>query len=267
MATWERFEASPIEEPLLEADEAPPPDRRRNGSVLANGNHPEVHRPSGATAVVITGEDWLAVICPYLRAGDGSWRSAVPNRDHRCWATDPPSELPVLTQQRLCLAREHDGCERFVHARELRTSSFARARPPTPEPPLQADVVVSEPVPLGPVARLGATPRRTMIAAGAGGALALALLAVAVAAPRQAGSAPSPTPSSSTAAATPGATRPPRSPRAPATDRRYRVKPGDTLRSIADQFGVTVREIRAVNELGTPPTIEPGQVLVIPRVD
>ena len=83
---------------------------------------------AGPLAVIITGEDWLDPICPFLRARDGSWRSASPMREHRCWATDPPSELPVLTQQRLCLVRAHDGCERFLHARELRSAALARER-------------------------------------------------------------------------------------------------------------------------------------------
>ena len=51
--------------------------------------------------------DWLDVICPYLRAADGTWRSAVPAREHRCWAFEPVIELPGLTQQRLCLTQAH----------------------------------------------------------------------------------------------------------------------------------------------------------------
>ena len=70
--------------------------------------------------------DWLDVICPYLRAADGTWRSAVPAREHRCWAFEPVIELPGLTQQRLCLTQAHSGCERFLHAQERRAAALAR---------------------------------------------------------------------------------------------------------------------------------------------
>jgi LysM repeat protein len=105
------------------------------------------------------------------------------------------------------------------------------------------------------------------VAAGAGSALAVALLAVAIVSPRPAASAPSPTPAASVVAATSAPSREPGASREPGVAQRYRVKEGDTLRSIADQFGVTIRELRAINDLGTPPTIEPGQVIRIPRSD
>ena len=51
-----------------------------------------------------------------------------------------------------------------------------------------------------------------------------------------------------------------------AAKRRYTVEPGDTLRSIAEQFNVTVQAILDANDL-TPAqadTLKPGQVLIIP---
>ena len=69
---------------------------------------------------------WLGSICPYLRAEDGSWRSAVPTREHRCWAVEPASALPMATQQELCLTAAHGGCERFLHTRDQRAAALAQ---------------------------------------------------------------------------------------------------------------------------------------------
>ena len=44
----------------------------------------------------------------------------------------------------------------------------------------------------------------------------------------------------------------------------YRVKSGDTLRSIALEHGTTVKALRAANDLGATNLIRPGQVLIIP---
>jgi len=54
----------------------------------------------------------------------------------------------------------------------------------------------------------------------------------------------------------------------PATAREtivYVVKPGDTLGSIADQFGTTVEAIVQANNIKDPDVIKEGQELVIPR--
>jgi len=57
----------------------------------------------------------------------------------------------------------------------------------------------------------------------------------------------------------PGATQPP-----PPTQNVYIVKPGDTLGSISQSFGVTVNEIMAANGLTNPNVVTVGQSLVIP---
>jgi len=44
----------------------------------------------------------------------------------------------------------------------------------------------------------------------------------------------------------------------------YRVRSGDTLSSIAARFGVTIKALKAANQLGASNVIRPGQVLVIP---
>lgn len=72
-----------------------------------------------------------------------------------------------------------------------------------------------------------------------------------------------------TATATPAPTVTPEPTIAPtqaATRRRYTVEPGDTLRSIAEKFGVSVQALLKANNLTAAQAdkIKPGQVLVIP---
>jgi membrane-bound lytic murein transglycosylase D len=50
----------------------------------------------------------------------------------------------------------------------------------------------------------------------------------------------------------------------PAPPRRHTVAPGDTLASIARQFGVAARELAAANGVDDPRRLRPGQVLEIP---
>jgi nucleoid-associated protein YgaU len=114
---------------------------------------------------------------------------------------------------------------------------------------------------VGPVAR---SPRRALVAVGAS---ALAILLVLAAFLGQGNARPDPTlpaVAASTAAlpTLAGASidvSPP-----PDGSRRYRVREGDTLRTIADRFGITVRQLRQANDLGDPPRLEPGDVLRIP---
>jgi LysM repeat protein len=67
------------------------------------------------------------------------------------------------------------------------------------------------------------------------------------------------------ASATPVASASPTEPSGPSpSPLRYVVKRGDRLANIADQFGVTVDAIVALNNLDNPDHIEAGQVLLIP---
>jgi LysM repeat protein len=50
----------------------------------------------------------------------------------------------------------------------------------------------------------------------------------------------------------------------PGIARRYRVHPGDTLAAIAAKFGVTRKQILAVNDLGDPPQLRFGVFINIP---
>ena len=64
-----------------------------------------------------------AAVCPFLVAFDGAWRTAVPAREHRCGATDPPGRLPLEKQQSLCLATAHLDCPLFEAAAGLTVGS------------------------------------------------------------------------------------------------------------------------------------------------
>jgi LysM repeat protein len=59
-------------------------------------------------------------------------------------------------------------------------------------------------------------------------------------------------------------TQPPAPSPDPAANGTYTVQPGDYLSRIAQQFGVPVAELAAINHLADPSRIYPGQVLVIP---
>jgi LysM repeat protein len=79
---------------------------------------------------------------------------------------------------------------------------------------------------------------------------------------------PSPSPTATaeptaTATSTPAPTA---TPEPQATVRRYAVQPGDTLRSIADTFGVTVQQIINANDFSAEDadSIQPGDTLIIP---
>lgn len=49
----------------------------------------------------------------------------------------------------------------------------------------------------------------------------------------------------------------------PAPPKYYAVRPGDTLWSIAQRYGMTVNDILAINNLGNPNLIYPGQILML----
>ncbi len=61
--------------------------------------------------------------------------------------------------------------------------------------------------------------------------------------------------------ATPGATP---KPSPTAAHRRYKVKPGDTMSSIAARYGTTVKKLAALNKIADPRVLKVGQVLLIP---
>jgi LysM repeat protein len=58
-------------------------------------------------------------LCPYLSIDGGTWRSAVPDRDHRCGALLPMPPLTLDKQRRLCLTERHLTCSTFLAARGI----------------------------------------------------------------------------------------------------------------------------------------------------
>jgi LysM repeat protein len=254
---------------MSHALQPPRPEQTGSGAGLAAGDVAG-QTAGGPLDVVITGEDWLQAICPFLRARDGSWRSASPVREHRCWAMDPPSELPVLTQQRLCLVRAHDACERFLHARELRSASLASTRVSSVDTPAAGvpargggsrRSTVAADAARGAAAGVLRSPRLVAAAAAVGAVVLGVLLIVAVGGNgTERGPADGSFTSASSASPSTGI------PASPTQDglQRYRVREGDTLRTIADRFGVSVRQLRLANDLGEPPRLEVGMVIVIP---
>ncbi len=59
-----------------------------------------------------------ARVCPYLLAAGGDWRSAMPTKEHRCTALEPPAYLSLDKQRRVCLTDSHSTCATYVAARQ-----------------------------------------------------------------------------------------------------------------------------------------------------
>jgi LysM repeat protein len=74
----------------------------------------------------------VPVICPYLIAGDGTWRSARPSREHHCGAVAPSAPLALDKQRRLCLVQAHATCA--THLAALATFAGTPADPSTAPP-------------------------------------------------------------------------------------------------------------------------------------
>lgn len=231
----------------------------------------------------------VRAICPYLGAGEGAWRAAHAAREHRCSAVEPPAPLAIAKQRSLCLVPVHRDCATYLAAREL-----ARVREgPVPDvpwgmartTPVILELARAHLVPLpaasvrtgsqalvvglmvlafvvlvvarttAPIAEGGATP-----SASAGTASVPAVLPGG-----SASATPRATPSSSPSATTAPSGTPAATPvRTPAPARSYTVKGGDSLSSIAAQFGTTVRALVKANGLADKRLIKPGQVLLIP---
>jgi LysM repeat protein len=237
--------------------------------------------------------DGLAVreVCPFLVADEGTWRSAYAAREHRCGAVQPPAPLAVAKQRQLCLLAAHEGCATYLAARAVADD----AAPATPGDDGAALWQGSAPPPLvlEPARRMGALP--TAAAKSGGSAALVGLMVVAflvlVLARIQSPGAPGVTPGPSLAAvaaatispiatpdASPSGTVPSpapngsgsstaatdRPPEATAEPKRYRVKSGDTLISIAARYDTTARKVMAANGISDPRALKVGQVLIIP---
>jgi LysM repeat protein len=237
-----------------------------------HGAEPEVDRP-------------VTVMCPYLAAADGGWRSIAVAREHRCGAVSPPALLAPEKQRRLCLTVDHPLCATFGAARAARPMALDRA-PTLPRPLARTTPVVLDHGRLAvaiPVIRsdrltnqgilvglMGIAFAAILLAkltggsglAGAGDAspspraTALASLVAATSSPT---SEPtnSPAPSASAAPSSPPAATP-KPTTAPVT---YRIRSGDTLIAIATRFGTTTKALIALNHISNPSALHIGQVI------
>jgi LysM repeat protein len=242
-------------------------------------------------------------LCPYLEIEGGAWRSATPDRDHRCGAVTPVALLSLEKQRRLCLTDRHTTCATFLAARRLGDDTgddeaaliaVGPGRPMNPEGVTRWAIVRTTPVVLDHtrVPLLGAIRRNRGL-----GQVGLAVLLIAAFAALAIGrlsggsavGAVGAVPSASTVAdlpepvatsapsastdtrtpkptATPRASSPPPSPTAsasPVTTATYKVHEGDTLYAIAVRYHTSVGAIRRLNHL-TGNTLHVGQVLKIP---
>jgi LysM repeat protein len=249
----------------------------------------EAAAQDGATRAVAVVRD----ACPYLLAADGSWRSAMPSRDHVCAAVGG-APLVLEKQRRLCLTEDHRRCPAYVIASGLDPSAPESAVPDraiTRPYPRTAPVALDHGrlVTAVPTIRADRTAAQYVLV----GLMGLAFVAIALARLSAddgviiAGVDPSPSPRVVAASATP-TTRPTATPAvsaepsgepaaspssspvrtatpAPSVElRTYKVKSGDTLSGIAARFGTTVRKLRRLNDDVDPARLRIGTVLRIP---
>lgn len=222
-------------------------------------------------------------ICPYLTTTEGSWVSADPSRDHRCSAVVPPVQPGPDKQRRLCLAAAHAECATFVAARELHATGvderdevpwrFARALPVVLDPGRSPAALVARARgrglgQLGLVGLMAVAFATVVVARG----LAPAAPTTAVADPSTAASLvpPSPTPLPSLAPSPSPEVSPSPSPDVSPTPppsnvaATYRVRSGDTLLGIAQEFGTTVKVLQELNGIEDPKLIRVGQIIQLP---
>lgn len=252
-------------------EDAPPSPSRSSGPMSATSDLPS--------------------LCPYLLTADGSWRSASPDREHRCTAVTPAVPLAFDKQRRLCLVAEHRTCSTYGAAIAARPSFALDATP-------RGRIVArTTPVVLDQTRfELRLPALRSDRISGQGllvGLLALAFVAILIARPAgdsgaanadgspttvPAGSA-TPRPSAKAsgvpvvtarpiASAPAEPSTPPASPVGSAqpttSGATYKVKRGDTLSAIAARFGTTVKVLATLNQISDPSRIHAGQVLQLP---
>ena len=237
-------------------------------------------------------------VCPLLGL-QGDRRSAIDGVDtaHRCHADEPPIPLDRQQQAQVCLTHQHERCDRYLA--HLARSGGLPGRFPSVDALVSTRMILApEPAWRGIAGRARRARSAPLLAAGAGvialgiGGVAVATgvidgrlipgaavvdpsvsLTVArtatpspVATPTERPSptstpTPSPTPAP-TPTPTPAPTLAP-TPAPPPPQETYVVQEGDTLGTIAAQFGTTVGALQAANGIDDPDSIVIGQVLII----
>jgi LysM repeat protein len=240
-----------------------------------------------ASAVIVRADP--AEICPFLVAASGGWRLAVPSREHRCGAVNPPSALSPQKQTRLCLTEGHLRCATFLAAAAARESRVGSAAMPerVSRWALARTTPVVEEVGGVRTTLAGMLADRRRWPAIPAMLLVVALATLGLSSLRGGGAVTalaSPSPQPTTAAvptvsiaptpsveptpepsATAAPTAPPTAAPTPApTHATYTVVSGDTLGAIAKQFGTTVQALMDLNGITDPGKLKIGQVLQIP---
>jgi LysM repeat protein len=263
------------------------PTEPGSSSAVALVDHEIVPGPTDAASA--------SRICPFLLAADGDWRSALPTREHRCTAVDPPASLSVEKQRRLCLVEGHRFCATYLAARRALVppgpddgADDGSAEVETPPPRVRWALPRTAPVVLdrGRPSLRAMLERRSVTQLGLVGLMTLAFLVLALArlsagdqGTGQAVASPSSVVAASPAASAALHTAPPSSSTAPSATsartvapspsgatatRRYRVVAGDTLTGITARFGVSLRALQLANGIKDPSLLRVGTVLVIP---
>ncbi len=218
--------------------------------------------------------------CPHLVSVDGPWHAASPSRAHRCRLLK--AGRPTLERQRLhCLGSSHVDCPTWLEAHG------PQGRPATPGPFVATAPVVLEGPGIGissrGAARRLAAPVTVIVAGVALGALLLSRGPLAPGSPGAGGATPTATPigslepggtpgfSAGAATPAPTATPMPAATAAPTVTptnasrpQTYTVRSGDTLTSIAAEFGTTTRKLAKLNNIENPSLIRVGQELLLP---
>lgn len=252
---------------------------------VGHGDQPALHHRTPS----------VAEVCPYLTASSGAWRTATPNRVHRCGALDPPGHLTTDKQRRHCLSVDHANCQIFRTARANRASVLAPGVDPAAVAAADAarrpiartaPLILEQPRLSAPTTRWPLDRAITQMALIG---LMVVAFGVVVFSRLSAGDVPAtPSPVASIEASPSPTARPTQrptpspapsgslDPSAPVSAppsgasatvapsiRTYRVQAGDTLVGIAAEFGTTVKAIQDLNSL-TGSDLRIGQILAIP---
>jgi LysM repeat protein len=255
---------------------------------------PDVRSKTPPIPEVVDADRPLAIICPYLAAAGGAWRSSTVAREHRCGAVSPPAILAAEKQRRLCLTPDYRTCTTYEAARAARPIAHDRAatlpRPVARTTPVILDhgrIAITVPAfrsdrsdrstaQAALIVLLGIAFAAIVLARVAGGdssggasGVAATTQPTARATASQSSTARPTTSSGPAASAVPsgrsGASRAPATAKpSKAATRTYIVKSGDTLIGIAAHFGTTTKAIKQLNGMTDPSTLHIGQVLKIP---
>ena len=233
--------------------------------------------------------------CPYLLAGDGTWRASDPTRDHRCTAVAPAAQIAADKQRRLCLTDQHYGCATYRAAAQPSHADGVDGRGTIPR--LHRPIVQTVPMVLDHGRIAFAIPRGAdrgfaqmallalMILAfgailvarfpGAGGSVdggvagstdrPSATPTSAAASPTADPADPTPTPTEDGEPTDAAPTDVPAASASPAGGgSTYTVQSGDTLSGIAADHGTTWQEVAELNGIDDPSSLRVGQELQLP---